>query len=131
MLGQDKAKHGAFRMGGARNAKGVKWNDSHLSRGVLPFSHLFLVSVHCVHRDVDTETEIYERVLQTGGVRTKTAIHRTCGSRRCDGGGGGSGSRSRFEETVRAYRGLLTVKTLQGLKVSRPEFWIWWIGRRV
>jgi hypothetical protein len=99
---------------------------------------LFLLFVHYVHRDDDIQTEVYGRVLQTGGVGAEAAI---CGSGNCrcrGGGGGGNGrgrdgsdSRSRFEETVRAYRGLLIVKILQGLMVLRLEFSIWWTGRRV
>jgi hypothetical protein len=137
MFGQHKTEHGAFRVGGARNAKGVRWHDSPSNRRVLPFFHLFLLSVRYVHRDDDIQTEIYGRVLQTGSVGAETAV---CGSSNCRrrgrGGGNGDGcdgsdSRSRFEETVRAYRGLLTTKIQQGLMVSRLGFSNWWTGRRV
>jgi hypothetical protein len=134
MFGQHKAKHGAFRVGGAREAKGVRRHDSRSNRRVLPFSHLFLLSVRYVHRDGNIQTKIYGR---TGGVGAETAIYGR-GDRRCRSGGGGNGSgcdgsdsRSRFEETVRAYRGLLTVKTPQGLVVSCLKFSIWWTGRHM
>ena len=111
----------------------MKRNDGCSDR-ILPF----LFSVPYVHRD---ETNIIQRrMVQVGGggdhVGADATIH---------GGGSGSG---RYEETVRAYRGLLTVKTLQGpmLRLRSPSIrslivtvttgpsfgsWIWGTGRSV
>jgi hypothetical protein len=86
-----------------------------------------LLSVWCIQRDEDIQTEIHGRFLRTGGVDAGTAIY----DRRHGGGLDGSDSSWRFEETVRAYRGLLTVKTLQGVITSRLEFWTRWTGRSV
>src|SRR5260370_15406732 len=118
-----------MRVGGGGDAKDVRWDYSSLNR-VLPFVHLFLLSVSHVHRDHDIQTEIYRRILRTGGVGAETAIYggsggggdRRRGGQVGNGGGGnGSDSRWRFEETVRAYRGLLTVKTLHGFLTARLE----------
>jgi hypothetical protein len=130
MLRQHKAKHGAIRVGGAGDSKSVRGNDRRLNR-VLPFSHLFLLSVSHVHRDNDVQIEIYRRILQTGGVGADTAIYGSGdGGRRHSGrgenGGGGSDNKRSFEETVRAYCGLLTLKTLHGFFAARLEFRIWW-----
>jgi hypothetical protein len=136
MLRQHEAKHGAIRVGGARDSKGVRGYDSRLNC-VLPFLQLFLLSVSHVHRDSDIKTEIHRKILRTGGVGADTDINGSGeGDRRrsgCGGNGGGDGSdnRRRFEETVRAYCGLLTVKTLHGFLVTRLELRIWWNRRCV
>jgi len=104
---------------------------------ILPFLHLFWFFAPYVHWDVDIQAEIQGRmmVLIGGGgdcCGADAAIH--------SGGSGGG----RFEETVRAYRGLLIVKTLQGSMTrlcstpshslaTRPSSrsGIWGIGRCV
>jgi len=127
MFRQHKSKHGAIRVGGARDSKSVRGNDRRLDH-VLSFLHLFLLS-H-VHRDNDIQTEIYRRILRTGGVGADTAIYASGDRRRSgrggNGGGDGSDNKRRFEETVRADCGLLTVKTLLGLLAARLEFRVRW-----
>jgi|SRR6266850_1626789 len=92
-------------MGGARDAQGVRGHDGCSDR-MLPFLHLFLFSVSYVHRNDDIKAEIHGRMVQViGGGVDRGGADATIHS-----GGSGSG---RYEETVRACRGLLTVKTLQ------------------